>query len=226
MLVSAGCGGGGSSSNSGPNADGVYTCSYNRGAGTVQIQIHDRNKVNIQVLDGAEYYNGSGTLNSQLHFSISCVSNTVPAKTIVVVGDITQLQDHTFQIAISITGAFTASGTGVFQVPSITAAFAGDYTGLNNGAFTGHWTMHIATNGDIHMQTVLNNQTYNVYGTLDGFYVHLHWEIPPGHGDIFAQFLLGPNNMKLVSGDWFLNNYDGHSNNAQGRFSGDAGHGG
>ncbi len=204
------------------NANGVYTCDYNRGSGTVQLIVHNRNQMTIMVLDGAEYYNGTGTMDSQLHFSISCATSTVPAKTVVVTGDISQLPDHTFQIVVTVTGAFNANGTAIYQLPSIGAAFAGDYVGTNNGNFTGLFKMHISDTGDIHVQTVLNNQTYNVYGTLDTFYKTLMWDLPPGHGLMNCQFLLGPHNSKLVSGDWFLTNYDGNTSNAQGRFSASA----
>lgn len=228
ILFTAACGGsGGGSTGSSVNPNGVYTCSYNRGAGSVQIQIHDRNQVNLFVLDGSDYYYGAGTINSQLHFSISCSTNSVPAKTVTVVGDITQLQDHTFQIAVSLTGEFTASGTATFALPSISAAFAGDYTGIVNGTFTGSMTLHIATNGDMHLRLSMSGgRQYDSYGKLDSFYETLTWQIPPGHGLANCQFLLGPNNMKLVSGSWFLTNYDGQGTNAEGRFSGDASHSG
>src|SRR5947208_1432619 len=53
--------------------DGVYVCSYNRAGGTVHVYLN-QGTVKIEIIDGADYYDGTGTIDQSGHFKVTCTA--------------------------------------------------------------------------------------------------------------------------------------------------------
>ena len=228
LALSLGCGGGGGDENFSGDASGVYGCAYNRAGGFVQISIV-QNTVNIQVTDDtAGTYAGTGTLANG-HFEIDC-AKVGGGGSITVEGDIIQLHNGQFQIFLSITGDFVASGTATFQADTVGALYAGTYTGTNSGDLTGGFTMTVHTDGRIGIITHLNSDTKDNTWSGSGQMTNnnprpeILVNIPdPGGSVVYQPQFSIINGTKHVSGNWIASDWDGEGASAFGSF---LGHGG